>query len=69
MPDGLAFGRDGELYAGDLIAPRLSVIDVEKGRLTATYAVATTDARSTGAMLAIDHVGPLAGILCAIMRQ
>ncbi len=69
MPDGLLFDAVGTLWVSGLTAARLTAIDVASGRVRGVYAVPGGSVRSTGAMLSLNHQGPLSGLLCAIVRQ
>lgn len=67
LPDGLLYDGD-VLYAGDLSAGRLTVIDPRAARV-ADVLVAGGEVRSTGTMLALTYQGPVAGLVCPIVRQ
>lgn len=67
LPDGLHY--DGAtLYAGDLSAGRLTVIDARAARVTEVLG-AGSEVRSTGTMLTLAHRGVVAGLVCPLVRQ
>lgn len=67
LPDGLLYDGDA-LYAGDLSAGQLTVIDPRSARVVEVLA-AGGEVRSTGTMIALSHRGPVAGLVCPIVRQ